>query len=220
MMAWDALWISLRLALGTTAVLLVVGLPIAAWLAATRSRLRIPVEAVVSLPIVLPPTVVGFYLLLALGPRTMLGRFLEQVLGHTLPFSFTGLLVGSVLFNLPFAVRPMAAAFAGVERRLVEASWCLGASRLRAFLTVTAPLGRAGIATAAALTFAHTMGEFGVVLMLGGNIPGVTQTLSTVVYDQVQAMDYAAANRTALVLVGVSFASLCATYAFTRRPAL
>lgn len=218
MMAWDALWISVRLAIATTVVLLVIGLPIAAWLASTRSRLRIPIEAIVSMPIVLPPTVIGFYLLLVLGPRTAAGRMLEQLVGHAVPFSFTGILIGSVIFNLPFAVRPMAAAFAGVDRRLVEASWCLGASKFRAFRTVTAPLGRAGIITAIALTFAHTLGEFGVVLMLGGNIPGVTQTLSTVIYDQVQAMDYAGANRTALVLVGVSFAALLGTYGFTRRP--
>jgi molybdate transport system permease protein len=219
-MAWGALWLSLRLAIGTTGVLLVIGLPLAWWLAATRSRWRVPVEALVSMPIVLPPTVMGFYLLLLLGPRTLLGRAFEGALGHAIPFSFTGILIGSVLFNLPFAVRPMAAAFAGVDRRLVEASWCLGASRLRSFLTIVMPLGRAGILTAAALTFAHTIGEFGVVLMVGGNIPGATQTMSTVIYDQVQAMDYAGANRTALLLVGVSFAALCTTYAVSRRPAL
>lgn len=219
-MAWDALWLSLRLAIGTTAVLFVIGLPIAGWLASTRSRWRVPVEAIVSLPIVLPPTVVGFYLLMLLGPRTWLGRVLEDLVGHTIPFSFTGILIGSVAFNLPFAVRPMAAAFAGVDRRLVEASWCLGASRFRSFRTVTAPLGRAGILTAMALTFAHTLGEFGVVLMLGGNIPGATQTLSTVIYDQVQALDYAGANRTALVLLGVSFIALCLTYTVSRRPGL
>lgn len=219
-MAWDALWISIRLALATTFVLLLVGLPVAGWLAGTKSRWRVPIEAVVSLPIVLPPTVVGFYLLLLLGPRTVAGRLLGDVVGHSVPFSFTGILIGSVVFNLPFAVRPMAAAFAGVDRRLVEASWCLGASRARSFFTVTAPLGRAGIMTAAALTFAHTIGEFGVVLMLGGNIPGETQTLSTVIYDQVQALDYAGANRTALVLVGVSFAALCLTYMFSRGPRL
>ncbi len=179
-----------------------------------------PIEAIVALPIVLPPTVVGFYLLMLLGPRTMLGRLIEDSIGHAAPFSFTGILIGSVVFNLPFAVRPMAAAFAGVDRRLVEASWCLGASRWRSFRTIVVPLGRAGIVTAMALTFAHTLGEFGVVLMLGGNIPGVTQTLSTVVYDQVQAMDYAGANRTALVLVGVSFAALCLTYSVSRRPGL
>lgn len=219
-MAWGALWLSLRLAIGTTAVLLVIALPLAGWLASTRSRWRVPIEALVSLPIVLPPTVMGFYLLLLLGPRTMLGRVLEDVLGHAIPFSFTGILIGSVLFNLPFAVRPMAAGFAGVDRRLVEASWCLGASRWRAFLTIVVPLGRAGILTAMALTFAHTIGEFGVVLMVGGNIPGATQTMSTVIYDQVQALDYAGANQTALLLVGVSFSALCTTYAVSRRPAL
>lgn len=218
-MAWDALWVSLRLALATTLVLLVIGTPLAAWLASTRSRLRLPIEAVTALPIVLPPTVVGFYLLILLGPRTWLGQAADSVLGHSIPFSFLGILIGSVLFNLPFAVRPMVAAFGAVDRRLVEASWCLGASRLRSFLTVTAPLGRGGILTGVALTFAHTLGEFGVVLMLGGNIPGRTQTLSTIIYDQVQAMDYAAANRTALVLLAVSFVALTLTYALQRRRA-
>jgi molybdate transport system permease protein len=219
-MAWEALWLSLRLALATTFVLLIIGLPLAGWLASSRSRWRMPIEAIVALPIVLPPTVVGFYLLMLLGPRTMVGRAIEGSIGHAVPFSFTGILIGSVVFNLPFAVRPMAAAFAGVDRRLMEASWCLGASRWRSFRTIVVPLGRAGVVTAMALTFAHTLGEFGVVLMLGGNIPGVTQTLSTVIYDQVQAMNYASANRTALVLVGVSFASLCLSYTVSRRHGL
>ncbi len=155
-----------------------------------------------------------------LGPRTWFGRSIEDLIGHAVPFSFTGILIGSVLFNLPFAVRPMAAAFAGrgpaPRRGLVVPR----RSRWRSFLTITAPLGRAGILTATALTFAHTLGEFGVVLMLGGNIPGVTQTLSTVIYDQVQALDYASANRTALLLVGVSFGALCLTYTVSRRPGL
>lgn len=219
MMAWDALWVSLRLAVSTTLVLLMIGMPVAWWLATTRSRWRVPIEAVVSLPIVLPPTVIGFYMLMLLGPRTAVGRMLESVLGHAIPFSFTGILIGSVVFNLPFAVRPMSAAFAGVDRRLVEASWCLGASKWRSFFTIMVPLGRAGIITAAALTFAHTLGEFGVVLMLGGNIPGVTQTLSTVIYDQVQVLDYAAANRTALVLVSVSLLALGVTCTVGRRRA-
>jgi molybdate transport system permease protein len=216
-MNWDALWTSLRLAAATTLVLLVLGVPLSAWLASTRSRWRAPIEALVSLPIVLPPTVVGFYILMATGPRTALGRALETFLGHPLPFSFAGILVGSVLFNLPFAVRPMTAGFSAVPRRLVEQSWCLGASRWRAFRTVTLPLGRAGVIAGAALTFSHTLGEFGVVLMLGGNIPGSTRTLSTVVYDHVQALEYAAANRTALLLVGASAAAVLASYALSRR---
>lgn len=215
-MIWDALWTSLRLALCTTLVLVVLGVPLSAWLASTRSRLRAPVEALVSLPLVLPPTVLGFYLLLGLGPKTAVGRAAEGVLGHPVPFSFLGILIGSALFNLPFAVRPMTAAFAGVPRRLVEQSWCLGASRWRAFRTVSLPLGRAGILSACALTFAHTLGEFGVVLMVGGNIPGVTRTLSTVIYDQVQSLDYAGANRTALLLVGVSAVVVGSVYTLGR----
>jgi molybdate transport system permease protein len=203
---WAAGWVTARLAFGTTAVLLVIGLPLAYWLATTRSPLRAVVEVAVALPLVLPPTVLGFYVLVASGS-----------LGLRLPFTFAGILVASVLFNLPFAVRPFAAAFAAVDRRLVEASWCLGVSRLGTFARVVLPLAWPGVLAGSALTFAHTVGEFGVVLMVGGNVPGVTRTLSIAVYDDVQALDYAAAGRTALALVVFAAVVLGAVHALQRR---
>jgi molybdate transport system permease protein len=216
-MEWPTLWLTLRLAACTTLVLLALGLPLAYWLATTRWRGRFLVEALVALPIVLPPTVIGFYLLLALGPRSPIGQAAESLTGRAFPFTFTGILIGSVVFNLPFAVRPFTSAFAGVDRRLVEASWCLGVSRLATFRRVVLPLAWPGVLTGLVLTFAHTIGEFGVVLMLGGNIPGVTRTVSIQIYDQVQALNYAAANQTALLLVAFAFAVLCVTYALQRR---
>ncbi|MBO0698650.1 MAG: molybdate ABC transporter permease subunit [Zavarzinella sp.] len=212
-----AFWVTARLAFWTTAVLFALGLPLAYWLATTRWRGKVLVEAVVTLPLVLPPTVLGFYVLTAAGPTGFLGRGYEAVTGGRLPFTFAGILVGSVLFNLPFAVRPMAAAFAAVDRRLVEASWCLGVSRVRTFARVVLPLSWPGVLAGLVLTFAHTVGEFGVVLMVGGNIPGVTRTLSIAVYDDVQALDYAAAGQTALVLLGFAFGVLCLTQALARR---
>ncbi|HEX5269879.1 MAG TPA: molybdate ABC transporter permease subunit [Gemmataceae bacterium] len=216
-MDWGAVGLSLRLAACTTLVLGALGLPLAYWLATTRWRGKFLVEAVVALPLVLPPTVLGFYLLLAFGPHSPLGRGYAALTGTTLPFTFPGLLVASVLYSLPFAVRPFAAAFAGVDRRLVEASWCLGVSRVGTFFRVVLPLARAGVLGGAVLTFAHTVGEFGVVLMVGGNIPGATRTVSIAVYDDVEALDYAAAGRTALVLLVFSFVTLSATYALQRR---
>jgi molybdate transport system permease protein len=217
-MDWAAVLLSLKLATCTTLCLVALGLPLAYWLAASRWRFKFLVEAVVALPLVLPPTVLGFYLLLALGPNSPLGRGYEALTGRLLPFSFAGLLVGSVLYSLPFAVRPFAVAFAAVDRRLVEASWCLGVSRLGTFFRVVVPLSWVGVLTGMILTFAHTVGEFGVVLMVGGNVPGQTRTVSISVYDQVQALEYGAANRTALLLLGCSFAALALTYALQRRP--
>jgi molybdate transport system permease protein len=170
------------------------------------------VQAVVALPLVLPPTVLGFYLLVALGPLSAPGRLLIRVIGHPLAFSFVGLLVGSVIYSLPFAVQPLVAGFSAVERGYVEAAEGLGASPWRTFRSVVLPLTRASLLTSAVLTFTHTVGEFGVVLMLGGNIPGATQTLSISLYDKVQEFNYAAANRTALVLVAVSLAALLVIY--------
>ena len=216
-MDWTAIGLTARLAVCTTAVLIVVGVPLAYWLATTKWRWRFFVEAVVALPLVLPPTVLGFYILMAIGPRSRLGQLYESVAGRGLPFSFEGLLVASVLYSLPFAVRPFAAAFAGVDRRLVEASWCLGVSRLGTFFRVILPLSWAGVLTGIVLSFAHTVGEFGVVLMVGGNIPGVTRTVSISIYDAVQALDYSAAGTTALVLLCFSFAVLSVTYALQRR---
>ena len=216
-MPWLAIEVTLRLAVATTAILLILGLPLAYWLATTRWRGRLFVEAIVALPIVLPPSVVGFYLLMGLGPHTPAGRALEAVLGHTVPFSFAGILIGSVVFNVPFAVRPFAAALAAVNWRLVESSWCLGVSRWRTFFRILLPLARTGILTGVVLVFAHSVGEFGVVLMLGGNIPGITQTISTLIYDNVQAMDYAAAHEAAFVLLVFAFAVLCGVQALQRR---
>jgi molybdate transport system permease protein len=209
--------VTAKLAAWTTAILLVLGLPLACALASARWRGKFLVEAIVALPLVLPPTVLGFYVLWATGPNSPLGRGFEALTGRRLPFTFLGILLGSVLFNLPFAVRPFAAAFAAVDRKLVEASWCLGVSRAGTFWRVVVPLSWPGILTGMVLTFAHTVGEFGVVLMVGGNIPGVTRTLSIAIYDDVQALDYEAAGRTALVLVAISFAALCVTYALQRR---
>jgi molybdate transport system permease protein len=208
----EALWLTLRLALTTTAVLLLLALPIAWWIASGKGAARALVQAVVALPLVLPPTVLGFYLLVALGPLTAPGRVIIRLLGHPLAFSFAGLVVGSVLYSLPFAVQPLVAGFRAVDVALLEAAATLGASPLRAFRTITLPLARPSLIAAAVLTFTHTVGEFGVVLMLGGNIPGATQTLSIALYDQVQDFNYAAANRTAAVLLAFSLATLIVVY--------
>jgi molybdate transport system permease protein len=172
---------------------------------------------VVALPLVLPPTVLGFYVLLAIGPRSPVGALYGKLTGGMLPFSFQGLLLASVLYSLPFTVQPIAAAFASVDRKLLEASWCLGVSRAATFRRIVVPLARPGIATGAVLSFAHTLGEFGVVLMVGGNIAGVTRTVSISIYDRVEALDYAAAAQTSLFLLAVSFTALALTYAFQRR---
>jgi molybdate transport system permease protein len=216
-MDWQALRLSLKLAAATSAVLLVLGLPLARWLAFSRFRLKFLVETVVALPLVLPPTVLGFYVLLAIGPRGPLGRVYEALTGSRLPFSFPGLLVASVLYSLPFAVQPFAAAMQAVDRRLIEASWCLGESKLVTFFRVIAPLSLPGIVTGLVLSFAHTLGEFGVVLMVGGNLPGLTRTVSIAIYDDVQALDYASAGATSLLLLAVSFVVLAVTYGLNRR---
>lgn len=205
-MDWAAAWVTCKLAAATTGVLFVLGLPLAYWLATTKWGGRAFAEAAIALPLVLPPTVLGFYALRA-----------EAGSGSGLAFTFAGILIGSVLFNLPFAVRPFAAAFAAVDRRLVEASWCLGVSRLGTFVRVVLPLAWPGILAGLVLTFTHTVGEFGLVLMVGGNIPGVTRTLSVAVYDDVQALDYAAAGRTALGLVVFSFLVLMVVQFLQRR---
>lgn len=217
-MDWTAFWLTVRLATATTMILLMLGLPLAYWLTTTRWRGKVLVEAVVALPVVLPPTVLGFYLLIALGPHSPVGQACEMVTGSLLPFTFAGILVACVVANLPFAVQPFAAAFAALDRRLEEASWCLGVSRVATFFRVTLPLSWPGVLTGMILTFARTVGEFGVVLMIGGNIPGVTRTLSIAIYDDVQALNYEAAGQTALVLLLFSFVVLCVTYALgTRR---
>jgi molybdate transport system permease protein len=215
-----ALRLSLTLSTLTTLALLAIGLPIAHWLTTTRRRWRVLVEAVVALPLVLPPTVLGFYLLSAFGPRSPLGRGFTAVAGHSLAFSFEGLLVASVLYSLPFAVQPFAAALARVDQRLVEASYTLGESRLKTFQRVSLPLALPGVVAGAVLTFAHTLGEFGVVLMVGGNLPGATRTLSVSIFDSVEQLDYASAGKTSLLLLAVSFAVLVVTYTLQRRSLL
>jgi molybdate transport system permease protein len=213
---WQAFCLTLELALVVSAILFVGGLPLAYWIAFSRWRWKFLVEALVALPIVLPPTVLGFYVLVALGSRSPLGRWWQSVTGHTLAFTFSGLVIGSVLYSLPFAVQPFAASFASVDRRLLAASATLGASPLRTFFRVIAPLSVPGLLTGVVLSFAHTMGEFGVVLMLGGNIPGVTRTVSIGIYDQVQASNYASANAMALLLLTFCFAVLTVVYGLNR----
>ncbi len=212
MIDWEAVWLSVRLSAATTAVLLVVGTPLAWWVARSRRPWRPLVEAVVALPLVLPPTVLGFYLLVAMGPNGPLGALWEGATGGRLAFTFEGLLLASLIYSLPFAVQPFAVAFAAVDRSLLEASWTLGRSGLATFFRVVVPLSAGGILTGLVLTFAHTLGEFGVVLMVGGNISGETRTVSIAIYDRVQALDYAGAAATALPLLVASFAVLAVTY--------
>jgi molybdate transport system permease protein len=214
---WQALLLTVQLAAATTVVLLILAVPLAAWLARARGRWAAVVEAVVALPLVLPPTVLGFYLLVALGPRSPIGEGWQWLTGSTLPFTFAGLLVASVIYSLPFAVQPTLNAFTAIDPGLLEASQVLGRSRTATLRTVVLPLSRTGLATAAVLTFAHTVGEFGVVLMIGGNIAGQTRTLSIDIYDSVQALDYAAAGRTSLLLLAFSLLVLTATYSLQRR---
>ena len=216
-MDWSAIEVSLRLSTLTTLLLLILGLPLAYWLASSQWRWRFFVEAVVSLPIVLPPTVLGFYLLIAIGPHSPIGQAYTAVTGRGLPFSFQGLLIASVLYSMPFAVQPFTAAISTVDRRLIEASWCLGRGWLGTFLRVTLPLAWPGILAGIVLSFAHTLGEFGVVLMIGGDLAGVTRTISISIFDHVQALDYDAANRTALALLLFSFLVLALTYGLQRR---
>jgi molybdate transport system permease protein len=208
----EALWLTLRLAASTTVILLAIALPLAWWIASGHSVARALVQSVVALPLVLPPTVLGFYLLVAMGPLTWPGRLLIQIFGHPLAFSFSGLLIGSVLYSFPFAVQPLVAEFGAVDRGYIEAAAGLGASPLRVFRTVVLPMSRTSLLTSTVLAFTHTVGEFGVVLMLGGNIPGRTRTLSISLYDLVQDGNYADANRTALVLVGFAMAALLVIY--------
>ena len=213
----EALWLSVRLAGCVAVILLLLGTPLAYWIARTHWRGKFLLESLVALPLVLPPTVLGFYLLVALGSNGPLGKLWTAWFGHTLAFTFSGLVVASVLYSLPFAVQPLIIAFESVDQRLLDAAAILGAGRWRAFREVLLPLSVPGIVTAAVLSFAHTLGEFGVVLMVGGNIPGITRTVSIDIYDQVQASNYAAANATSLVLLGFCFAVLTMVYGLNRK---
>ena len=202
---WAAIWLTLRLASVTTVLLLVLSTPLAWWLAHTRSRWRGPVGAVVALPLVLPPTVIGFYLLITMGPHGPIGQLTDALGLDRLPFTFAGLVMGSLVYSLPFAVQPLQRAFESLGARPLEVAATLGASKLDTFFTVALPLARPGFISAAVLTFAHTVGEFGIVLMLGGNIPGVTRVVSVQIYDHVEAMEYAQAHWLAGGMVAFAF---------------
>lgn len=219
-MDWEALFLTLRLDLVVCGLLLAIGVPIAFWLAFSRWRWKFLLEAVVALPLVLPPTVLGFYLLIAMGQRSPLGRVYGWIWGHGLVFTFPGLVLASIVYSLPFMVQPVSAAFAAVDPKVIAASDVLGASRITTFFRVIMPLSWSGLLTGLVLTFAHTLGEFGVVLMVGGNIPGVTRTVSVSIYDNVQALDYASAARMSLLLLVTSFLILAAVYSTNRRGAM
>jgi molybdate transport system permease protein len=213
----DALFLSIKLAACVSTILLLCGIPLAYWLANSQWRGKFLLESVVALPLVLPPTVLGFYMLLAMGPRGTLGKLWQALFGRGLTFTFTGLVIASVIYSFPFAVQPLVAAFENVDRKLLDASAVLGAGRLRTFWRVILPLSVPGVVTAVVLSFAHTLGEFGVVLMVGGNLPGITRTVSIDIYDHVQSLEYAEASRLALALLGFSFAVLAIVYAVNRQ---
>lgn len=214
----QAIWLTVRLAGITTLILLLIGTPVAWWLARSRAWWKGPVGAVVALPLVLPPSVLGFYLLLAMGPHGPVGQFTQSLGLGTLPFTFWGLVVASVFYSLPFMVQPLQTAFEAIGERPLEVAATLRASPVDAFFSVAVPLARPGFITAGILTFAHTVGEFGVVLMIGGNIPGVTRVASVQIYDHVEAMEYADAHRLAAVMLVFSFAVLLALYAWRPNP--
>lgn len=211
------LWLTIRLAAITTLLLILFGTPLAWWLSRTSSRWKSGLEAIVALPIVLPPTVMGFYLLIVLGPYGTIGRWWVEVTGETLTFSFTGLVLASCIYSLPFAVQPLQNAFESLDKRDLEAAWTLGASRIDAFFSVAVPQSARGFLNAIVLAFAHTLGEFGVVLMVGGNIPGETRTISIAIYDQVEALNYSAAHRLSAILLVFAFAVLLLMFVINRR---
>ena len=216
-MDWTPLWLTIQLASVTVLVLLIVGTPIAWWLAFTKSRFRTLVEAVVALPIVLPPTVLGFYLLIALGPFGWLGKPWLQLTGSPLSFTFTGLVIASSFYSLPFVVQPLHGAFEAVGKKPLEAAWALGASKVDVFFSVASPMAIRGYLSAIVLGFAHTLGEFGVVLMVGGNIPGVTKVLSIAIYDHVEVLEYSQAHFLSAFLLIFTFLILAIVYTINRR---
>ena len=211
------LLLSLKLSSVTTLLLLVLGVPFAYWLVFTRFRWKFLVESAVALPLVLPPTVLGFYLLMIIGGNSFIGQWYESIFNKPLAFSFQGLVLGSFLYSLPFAVQPIQTAFSSVDKKLLEASWSLGRSNVYTFFRVILPLSRHGIITGCVLSFAHTLGEFGVILMIGGNIPGVTRVASVAIYDEVQSLNYGSANMYAAILLSFSFIILAAVYFINRR---
>jgi molybdate transport system permease protein len=211
------LLLSLKLSSVTTLLLLIFGVPFAYWLVFSRFRWKFLVESVVALPLVLPPTVLGFYLLIAIGGNSFIGQWYENVFNKPLAFSFQGLVFGSFLYSLPFAVQPIQTAFSSVDKKLLEASWSLGRSNVYTFFRVILPLSRHGIITGCVLSFAHTLGEFGVILMIGGNIPGITRVASVAIYDEVQSLNYGSANMYAAILLSFSFVILALVYFLNRR---
>ena len=214
---YQPIWLTVQLASLTVLVLLLCSAPIAWWLANTKSKLKVPIEAVTALPLVLPPTVLGFYLLVFMGANGPLGQIWTQFTGHPLSFSFAGLVVASCIYSLPFVVQPLQAAFESLDRHAIEAAWTLGASRAKTFFTIVVPQSRRGLLTAIVLGFAHTLGEFGVVLMVGGNIPGETQVVSIAIYEHVETLAYGAAHIMSAGLLIFSFAVLFFVYALNRR---
>jgi len=213
----EALLVSLRLSATVAVLLQLFSLPLAYALAFAKWRGKFLVESVVALPLVLPPTVLGFYALLAMGPRGPLGKLWQSLFGHPLAFTFAGLVIASFVYSLPFAVQPVVASFEALDRRLLDASAVLGAGRMRTFARVILPLAWPGVLTALVLSFAHTLGEFGVVLMVGGNLPGITRTVSIDIYDRVQSLDYGGAQQTALLLLLICFVVLSIVYGVNRR---
>ena len=213
----SSLWLTARLALVTTLVLLAIGTPLAWWLSRTRSRLKPAIEALIALPLVLPPTVLGFYLLIAMSPNAWLGGFWLQATGDTLSFSFTGLVIGSVIYSFPFMIQPLQAAFEGPVQQAMRTAASLRASPLDAFFTIAVPLSARGFVTAIVLSFAHTLGEFGVVLMVGGNIPDRTRVASIEIYENVETLNYGDAHALSLILLGVSFVTLFCVFLFNKR---
>lgn len=216
---WEALWLTVRLAFVSTMLLLIIGVPIAQWLARGQGRIPLIAEALLTLPIVLPPTVIGFYLLVIFAPHTVLGALWTHVMGQPLPFSFPGLVAGSVIYSLPFAIQPFRAGLSGVSRELLDVARINGASALETFWYVTLPMAGRGIAAGVVLSFAHTLGEFGVVLMLGGSIPGKTKVVSIVLYDAAEKMDYPAAEAYSAVLLAAAFILILTVRLLQRRPA-
>src|SRR5437762_13267802 len=207
----------MNLSASESAIFHAIGIPVAYWLAYSSWRGKFLLESIVALPLVLPPTVLGFYALLAMGPRGPLGKLWIALFGHGLAFTFSGLVLASIVYSFPFAVQPLMVSFESVDQKLLDASAVLGAGRWRTFRRVILPLSLPGVVTAAVLSFAHTLGEFGVVLMVGGNLAGVTRTVSIDIYDRVQSLEYGEANRMALVLLAISFSVLCVVYAVNRR---
>ncbi len=213
----SALWLTARLALITTLVLLAIGTPLAWWLAQTRSRFKPAIEAIVALPLVLPPTVLGFYLLIAMSPEAPFGGFWLQATGDTLSFSFTGLVIGSVIYSFPFMIQPLQAAFEGPVQQAMRTAASLRASPWDAFFSVAVPMSARGFVTATVLSFAHTLGEFGVVLMVGGNIPDRTRVASIEIYENVETLNYADAHALSLILLVISFVTLFCVFLFNKR---